>query len=151
MYEGLLRRDIARLDRLARQLPGRPRSRRPEHTLLDKRDCEACERAERRLTDKAAAFVVALREPKVQVAYQDSDGLCIEHLDPVGAEALTSDSQVAAFLIADLKRRLEHLKTRLDEYERKRDHRLADTRTEADSAAWTDVVRSYVGDEFLDG
>ena len=150
MYEGLLRSDLARLERLASQLPDRSGGRRSRQTLLGRQGCPACERAESRLADKARAFVAALREQSVQVAYESSDGLCVQHLDLVGAEALQGDSQVAAFLIGDLKRRLELLKTRLDEYERKRDYRFAATRTAADSAAWTDVVRSYVGEQYMD-
>jgi hypothetical protein len=151
MYEGLLRRDIARLERLSSELPEKTRRRRSPHTLLDRRDCPACERAQTRLTDKAAAFVTALQESKVQAAYRDSDGLCVQHLDLVGAEALARERHVAAFLIADLKRRLELLNMRLAQYERTRDYRFAETRTEADSAAWTDVVRSYVGEQLFDG
>lgn len=150
MYEGLLRRDLARLERLASQVPVRSRARHSQHTLLGRQDCPACERAANRLVDKAGAFVTALREPKVQAAYRASDGLRVQHLDVVGAEALSSDGQVAPFLIRDLTRRLEVLKARLDEYERKRDSRFAATRTAADSAAWTDVVRSYVGEQYID-
>jgi hypothetical protein len=54
---------------------------------------------------------------------------------------------VAAFLIGDLRRRLERLEQRLARYERSRDYRFAGEHTEADSDAWTDVVRSYVGDQ----
>jgi len=77
-----------------------------------------------------------------------SDGLCVEHLDSVGADALTADTAVAAFLIADLRFRLEQLERRLLSYERTRDYRFAAERTESDASAWTDVVRSYVGDQY---
>jgi hypothetical protein len=72
----------------------------------------------------------------------------VVYLDFVGAEALPSDTAVAAFLIGDLRRRLERLEERLASYDRTRDYRLTHERTEADTNAWTDVVRSYVGDQF---
>lgn len=37
---------------------------------------------------------------------------------------------------------------RLLSYERTRDYRFAAERTESDVSAWTDVVRSYVGDQY---
>jgi light-regulated signal transduction histidine kinase (bacteriophytochrome) len=40
------------------------------------------------------------------------------------------------------------LEGRLETYDRTRDFRFAEERTEADANAWTDVVRSYVGDQF---
>ena len=71
-----------------------------------------------------------------------SDGLCVEHLDAVGAEALAADTAVAAFLIADLRSRLEQLERRLLSYERTRDYQFAAERTEADTSAWTDAAHS---------
>jgi hypothetical protein len=148
MYEGLLRRDITRLERLELDLAAASRLRRRPSRLLEPRDCPACERAHARLDEKAHGLVEALRETAVQEAYRMSDGLCVEHLDSVGADALTADTAVAAFLIADLRFRLEQLERRLLSYERTRDYRFAAERTESDVSAWTDVVRSYVGDQY---
>jgi hypothetical protein len=148
MYEGLLRRDITRLERLEFDLAAESRTRRRPNRLLEPRDCPACERAHTRLDDKAHGLVEALQETPVQEAYRMSDGLCVEHLDVVGAEALATDTAVASFLIADLRSRLEQLERRLLSYERTRDYRFAAERTESDTSAWTDVVRSYVGDQY---
>lgn len=147
-YEALVRRDIEQLGHLALELPATRRFRRVRRSFLARRDCPACERQTVRLTSKATAFVSALSEPDVRNAYRDSDGLCVQHLDHVGAEALASDSGVAAFLIQDLRQRLQLLEKRLTEYDRTRDYRHSTERTDAD--AWTDVVRSYVGDQYAD-
>jgi hypothetical protein len=148
MYEGLLRRDITRLERLELDLATESRLRRRPRKLLDPRSCPACERTHARLNEKAQGLVEALQETAVQEAYRSSDGLCVEHLDSVGAAALVADTAVAAFLIADLRTRLEQLEHRLLRYERTRDYRFAAERTDADASAWTDVVRSYVGDQY---
>ena len=100
---------------------------------------------------KARGLVAALQEPQIQRSYRESDGLCVQHLDFVGVEALEANTAVDAFLIGDLRRRLERLERleqRLATYDRTRDYRFTSERTEADASAWTDVVRSYVGDQF---
>jgi len=84
----------------------------------------------------------------VRKSYRESDGLCVEHLDTVGSDALGTDASVATFLIGEHRRRLQELEARLAAYDRTRDYRFAAERTEADANAWTDVVRSYVGDQF---
>ena len=89
------------------------------------------------------AFVEALAEQEVRDAYERSDGLCVQHIDIVGAEAL-DNPDTAAFLIGDLRRRLELLEQRLDRYELLRGTDLPGRALEAD--AWTDVVLSYVGE-----
>lgn len=150
MYEGLLRRDIAHLEQLALDLPADRRPRRLRRSLLGRRACPACERADARQEAKAEAFVVALNEPAVRSSYCDSDGLCVQHLDLVGAAALAGDTEVARFLIQDLRKRLQLLEARLGAYERERDHWHRSTRSPIDADAWTDVVRSYVGEEFAD-
>jgi hypothetical protein len=145
MYEALVRRDIAHLEQLEHTVTKSNGRRRPD-SLLDRRTCLPCERASERLRAKAAAFVSALEEARVQHSYECSHGLCLQHLDFVGAEALQRKTNVAAFLIRDLRRRLEQLEHRLSEYERTRDYRHQSDRTDVD--AWTDVVRSYVGDQY---
>jgi hypothetical protein len=148
MYEALLRQDIGRLERLELDLASNSRSRRVPSSLLDRQVCPACERTRTRLGAKAQGLVAALQEADVQCAYRESDGLCVQPLDFVGAEALLADTAVAALLIGDLRRRLERLEQRLVKYDRTRDYRFAAERTDADANAWTDVVRSYVGDQF---
>lgn len=149
MYEALLRQDISRLEQLELDLATNARHRRAPSRLLDRGVCEACERTHSRLEAKARGLVAALEEPQIQCVYRESDGLCVQHLEFVGAEALPSHTAVAAFLIGDLRRRLERLEQRLARYDRTRDYRFAAERTEADADAWTDVVRSYVGDQFV--
>jgi len=149
-YEALVRKDIEHLERLALELPLSRKLRRVRRTFLGRRDCPACERREARLDTKSVAFVAALGESAVRDAYRESDGLCVQHLDVVGAEALACDSGVAGFLIQDLRRRLEMLEERLAEYDRARDYRYLGERTGAEADAWTDVVRSYVGDQYAD-
>jgi Family of unknown function (DUF6062) len=148
MYEALLRQDISRVERLELDLATNARNRRAPSRLLDRGVCEACERTHSRLETKAHGLIAALQEPEIQRAYRESDGLCVQHLDFAGAAALPSDTAVAAFLIGDLRRRLERLEQRLANYDRTRDYRFANERTDADADAWTDVVRSYVGDQF---
>lgn len=150
MYEALLRQDISRLSQLERALE-EPQGRRAARTLLDRRGCPACEGALERLALKTRGLVTALRDEDVRRSYRDSDGLCVEHLDEVGSDALGSDSSVAAFLIGEHRRRLEQLERRLVAYDRTRDYRFAGERTEVDANAWTDVVRSYVGEQFRGG
>ena len=149
MYEALLRQDISRLERLELELTTNARNRRAPSRLLDRGVCEACERTHSRLEAKARGLVAALEGPQIQRVYRESDGLCVQHLEFVGAEALPSNTAVAAFLIGDLRGRLERLEQRLARYDRTRDYRFAHERTEADTNAWTDVVRSYVGDQFV--
>jgi len=147
MYEALLRQDIARLERIERAL-AQSQGRRPARTLLERRGCPACEGTTERLALKARGLVAALKEGDVRKSYRESDGLCVEHLDTVGSDALGTDASVAAFLIGEHRRRLQELQARLAAYDRTRDYRFAAERTEADANAWTDVVRSYVGDQF---
>ena len=146
MYEALVRRDIAHLERLALAVE-RPHGGKRAESLLDRRSCLPCERSRERLRAKSEAMVGALEEEAVQSVYLASEGLCIQHLDTVGAEALRRNGRVAAFLIRDLRRRLEDLARRLSEYERTRDYRYSGERTDFD--AWTDVVRSYVGEQYV--
>jgi hypothetical protein len=148
MYEALLRQDITRLQQLELELATNAHRQRGQNSLLERLDCPACERADARLESKAQGLVTALREAELQDAYGKSDGLCVQHLDFVGITALRSDTAVVAFLIGDLRRRLERLEQRLVSYEHTRDYRFSTERTEADVNAWTDVVRSYVGDQF---
>jgi Family of unknown function (DUF6062) len=143
MYEALVRRDIEHLQRLEVDVAN-PRAHRQRDTLFDRRTCLPCERAHERLRVKAESLVSALGEVQVQRTYHGSDGPCVQHLDLVGVEALRQQRNVARFLIGDLRRRLEHLEQRLGEYERSRDYRYEGDIVDAD--AWTDVVRSYVGD-----
>lgn len=145
MYEALVRRDIEHLERLEFAVG---KGRRPG-TLLDRRTCLPCERGQARLRAKTESLLRALEDAKLQGTYQASDGLCVRHLDLVGAEALREKREVATFLIRDLRRRLERLERRLADYERSRDYRFADDPVDAD--AWTDVVRSYVGDQYAPG
>lgn len=149
-YEALVRRDIEHLERLALELPPPRTFRRVRRTFLGRRECPACERREARLQAKAVAFVAALAEPPVRNTYRESDGLCVQHLDLVGAEALASDRGVAGFLIQDLRRRLEVLEDRLAEYDRARDYRYRGERTAVQADAWTEAVRSYVGAPYPD-
>ena len=142
-YGALLRHDIAQLKQLAAALRNRRRRRSQRRSLLARRVCPACERAEQRLTVKANAFVEALAGPEVRAVYRQSDGLCVQHIDKVVAAALAIPN-TAAFLIDDLTRRLEILERRLDRYDRLRGTDAPLEAAEGD--AWTDVVRSYVGD-----
>ena len=151
MYEGLLSRDIARLERLAQQLPDKQAAVARSARCSTGETVRPANAPSNGSTTRPAAFVAALREPDVQAAYEPRTGCASSISTLSGRRRSAGDSHVAGFLIGDLKRRLEQLKTRLDEYERKRDYRFAAARTDADSAAWTDVVRSYVGDQFLDG
>ena len=145
-YGALLRKDIEHLEKLASDLPVERRSRLGRRSLLGRRTCPACETANSRLHGKADALVSALAESGVREAYRDSNGLCVQHLDVVGAAALARNNEVAAFLIEDLRQRLEVLEDRLNEYERQRDSRYRSARGSANADAWTDVVRSYVGE-----
>jgi hypothetical protein len=42
------------------------------------------------LAEARSTFVAALEEPQIQRVYRESDGLCVQHLEFVGAEALPS-------------------------------------------------------------
>ncbi len=92
--------------------------------------------------------LTALQEERIQAMYERSDGLCMEHLEQVGAEALAVDGHVAVFLIHDGRRRLQALKGRLTHYARTRDYRYAAERSPQTESVWTDVVRSYVGEPY---
>jgi hypothetical protein len=101
-------------------------------SLLARRTCPACDRAARRLSTKAEAFAEALAEPEVRNAYSLSDGLCVQHIDIVGAAAF-ANRDTAAYLIDDLRRRLEILERRLDQYDRLRGANLPGDQREADA------------------
>ena len=148
MYEALLRQDISRLERLELDLATNARNRRAPSRLLDRGVCEACERTRSRLEAKARGLVAALKEAQIRRAYCESDGLCVQHLDFVGVEALDGEHRGGCVSDRRLCRRLERLEQRLATYDRTRDYRFTSERTEADASAWTDVVRSYVGDQF---
>ena len=67
MYEALVRRDIAHLERLELDVAKAHVRRRPD-SLLGRRVCLPCEHAEERLKAKSESLVRALEEPEVQRA-----------------------------------------------------------------------------------
>jgi len=148
MYEALLRRDIGRLERLESDLASGIRRRDAPKSMLGRAPCPLCDRGAERSRAKVRGLIAALEESRLRDVYLESDGLCMEHLDVVGAQALVTSQEVASFLIRDLRRRLHALEERLVAYERSLDYRSAKDRTARDADAWTDVVRSYVGDPF---
>jgi uncharacterized protein DUF6062 len=148
MYEALLQDDLSRLAAIEQAVVSDARASRRPRALLPPRRCFACTQATRRVASKAQGLVTALREERIRAVYERSDGLCVEHLEHVGAEALVVDGDVALFLLRDGRRRLQALKRRLGDYARTRDYRHATERSPQIESAWTDVVRAYVGEPY---
>ena len=93
MYEALLRQDLSRLERSSSTLPTTSRvTAAPRVACSTEAHCAACERTRSRLEAKAQGSLAALKEAQIQRAYRESDGLCVQHLDFVGAEALAANT-----------------------------------------------------------
>jgi hypothetical protein len=83
-----------------------------------------------------------LRDPDMQAAYRQSNGLCIPHLEPL--LALTA-SEVAAFLISQEEARLAALVDELDEFIRKYDYRFAHEPADAERDSWRRALQKVAG------
>jgi len=90
---------------------------------------------------KAAFLGEVLEEEPLRARYAAATASAT----PTHLTAERASKQVAAFLLADWRSRLEALRAALAEYDRKRDYRFA-TRQGDEQRSWTDVVRRYVGE-----
>ena len=117
VYGGLAGRDIAALDR-RHELPAR------------KARCSACLARDEALTRKAEFLLELLATESGRDRYARSRGLCLGHV--VAVVEVAGESELAAFVLDDWRRRLDDVRERLES---------------GDVAARTDVIRLYAGDQ----
>jgi hypothetical protein len=142
VYGRLAEQDLSRLDEL---LGGR-RSRRPSPAAALRRraPCPLCAEEIEALPRKAEFFLELVATEAGRARYERSRGLCYEHLVSVLDTAGDRDA-LAAHVLDDWRRRLEGLRRRLAEYDRKRDHRHAAERRDAERRSPAEMIRHYVG------
>lgn len=139
VYGALADRDLAWLDaQLAR--------RRPPAALDRGAPCSACVAAADAVSRKAFFLVELVGSREARRRYVESDGLCFPHLARAVEEAGDDDAEAVKLLLRDWRRRLAEVRTRLDEFDRKRDVRYAHEAKGAEQESWTDVIRLYAGE-----
>ena len=144
---------VLRHDRKALRAFQQPRHRGRRHRItspLPRTRCLACENTDAADDRHAYFFMHALKEQRVRRLYENSDGLCVPHALAVLGETLEAEQhELARFLIEQTVRRLDGVAESLAEYDRRRDVHYAHLPKGPEQQAWTDVIRLYVGDEFL--
>jgi len=105
--------------------------------------CSACVEEANTLKRKATFLLGFLATESGRSKYERSQGLCRSHLVAVLDEEC--DARLARYLLSDWGRRIDELRRRLAEYDRKRDHHYAAERTADDERACSDVIVHYVG------
>lgn len=144
---------VLRHDRAALRVYREPRRRSRRHRIispLPRTRCLACENTDAADDRHAYFFMHALQEARVRNLYETSDGLCMPHTLAVLDEALEAEqSKIIRFLIEQTLRRLDDVAESLAEYDRRRDVHYAHLPKGPEQQAWTDVIRIYAGDEFL--
>ena len=144
IYGALADRDLAALDDVLAGARDR-RRKGDKPLLLREAACSACIAETDALARKAHFFVELLATVAGRERYERSHGLCFTHLLSA-LDAAGKDDEAALYLIGDWRRRLEEVRRRLSEFDRKRDYRYAGERQEDERRSWTDVIRRYVGD-----
>jgi hypothetical protein len=143
VYRWLAKRDIELLAAASKHVGGGHRRRRLQ--LERRRRCPACQETEAATERKLSFLVDALRSARTRERYASSDGLCVPHLLKAAAEAATDNPDVSRFLLDDGRHRLADLRSQLDEFDRKRDHRFRDEPRGAEQLAPAQAIRRYVG------
>jgi hypothetical protein len=141
IYGRLAQHDLTTLDEL---LNSGKRHGRAHRRLQREARCSACLEENDALERKGQFFLELLDAGLGRAHYERSRGLCFPHLMLL-LEAAADDDGATRYLLADWRRRLEELRRRLDDFDRKRDHRYADERSDDDQRSWTDVIHQYVG------
>lgn len=142
VYGRLAERDLATLDGLLRARRG-PRKRAGAR-LQRRRDCSACVEEAEALPRKAQFLLELLSDAPGRSRYEAGHAVCFAHL-VAALEVAGGDDDAGRYLLDDWRRRLEELRGRLHEYDRKRDHRYVAERREEDERAWIDIVEHYTG------
>jgi len=133
LYGALADRDLAELER------GVPQRHGP---------CSACVAESEALERKTHFLLELLSSPTGRERYERSQGLCFRHLASA-VERCEKDRRMRGYLIAEWRNRLSDVRARLEEFDRKRDHRFAAEMGEDDRQAWSDVIRRYAGEREL--
>ena len=136
VYGNLADRDLAAIDTL---LAG------GRHLALARAaSCSACVAEADALERKQHFFLELVETSAGRDRYARSAPLCFPHL--ASALAAAGDGDTGRFLLGDWHRRLAEARERLAEFDRKRDHRFAGQRHDAEARSWTDIIRLYVGE-----
>jgi hypothetical protein len=140
LYGRLAERDQTQLDDLLAH-------HAPAHKALQRlqrpRECAACLWQNDALQRKASFFLDLLATAAGRERYERSRGPCFTHL--LALLEAVEDDELATYLLADWRRRLEQLRRRLASYDRTRDHRYIAERTADDERSWTDAIQLYAG------
>ncbi len=140
LYGLLCKHDLVVVDDLLARPGGRKglvgRLRRQE-------PCSACIEETDTLGRKATFLLELLATGQGRARYRQSRGVCRAHLLAL-LEAETDD-RLTRYLLSDWRRRLDELRRRLAEYDRKRDYHYAAERTADDERSWSDVIEQYAG------
>jgi len=142
VYGRLADQDLARVS----EVLGSRRARRRTLAAGLRRiaPCSACAEELAALPRKAEFFLELIADDAARRSYEQAAGLCYPHLLAV-LEAAGDREAPARYLLEDWRHRLEELRGRLADYDRKRDHRHAAERRAEDQESWTDIIRHYVG------
>jgi hypothetical protein len=150
LYGWLADDDLGNLDRVRKSLARRG-TRRKRSGLERRTRCPACRARDAASERKVHFFVEALNEPRVRERYRRSEGVCYTHLSAAVGQALADDDRsTAEFLLDDWSPRVAAVRARLADYDRKRDYRFADEPKGEEQTSWTDVIRRYVGNDFVE-
>lgn len=142
VYGRLAQHDLTTLDDLLKK--GGRRRGKAHRRLQREARCSACLEESDALERKGQFFLELLAAGAGRARYERSRGPCFPHLIAL-LETAADDEGTTRYLLADWRRRLEELRERLDDFDRKRDHRYAGERSEDDERSWTDVIHQYVG------
>lgn len=107
------------------------------------RRCSACIEETNVLERKATFLLELLATDSGRERYEHSRGVCLAHLLALLEEG--PGESLTRYLLSDWRRRLDELRRRLAEYDRKRDYHHAAERTADDERSWSDVIEQYVG------
>lgn len=143
VYRWLAKRDIELLADAGAHLGAGHRRRRPE--LERRRRCPACDELEAATERKLAFLVEGLASARTRELYASSDGLCMPHLLEAVSEAATDRPEVGRFLLDDGRHRLANLRSQLEEFDRKRDHRFRAEAKGVEQLAPAQAIRRYAG------
>lgn len=106
--------------------------------------CPACTMRETTLNLALPAFSRGLKTEALALAYRASDGFCLPHLQRLLGQV--EDADIAEWLLALTRTRLETLDAELAEFIRKNDHRFNQEAWGSERDAWKRVIPLMAGE-----
>ncbi len=92
-----------------------------------------------------SVFVEALQEPEFRAAYENSNGLCLAHVELVST--VIKDAELVGYLRQVEATKLNELEGQLQEFLRKQDYRFADEPFKKERDAWIRAINKLSGGE----